>query len=373
MYIREDTRVISCVKESGVRHHFSIMKIEDLARPNVLDIEPYKPGKPIEPGFIKMASNESPLGPSIKAQEAIRKSIKNLSLYPEGSGLILRETIARQWKVRPDNVILGNGSNEIIELILHAFLNEGEEVITCRPSFLVYFLSAKVFNAKLIEVPLKYYTYDLDEIANRITPKTKVIFIANPNNPTGTMVDKDSVSRFMEKVPGHVVVAFDEAYGEFANPKVFPKTIKYIDRPVIMLRTFSKIYGLAGLRIGYGVADSSIVELLNKVRQPFNVNSLAQVAATAALGDEDYRHRMIALIEEGRRYLYNEFYKLGLFYVPSEANFILVKVNKFQDLLKKGVIVRPMEEYDLPEFIRVTVGTMHQNRRFIKALREVLL
>lgn len=361
MYIREDTGVVSC------------MNIQELARKNVLGIEPYKPGKPVEPGFIKMASNESPLGPSIKAQQAIRKSIKNLSLYPEGSGLSLRETIARQWKVRPDNVILGNGSNEIIELILHAFLNEGEEVITCRPSFLVYFLSAKVFDAALVEVPLNYYTYDLDEIAERITEKTKVIFIANPNNPTGTMVDKNSVEKFMEKVPGHVIVAFDEAYGEFANPKLFPKTIKYIDRPVIMLRTFSKIYGLAGLRIGYGIADTSIVELLNKVRQPFNVNSLAQVAATAALEDEDYRHRMISLVEEGRRYLYKEFYKLGLFYVPSEANFVLVKAgNIFNDLLKKGVIVRPMAEYDLPEFVRVTVGTMPQNRRFIKALKEVL-
>lgn len=363
-----------------------VMNIKDLARKNVLEIEPYKPGKPIsevarELGLkqvIKMASNESPLGPSSRAQQAIRKNIKELSLYPEGSGTILREAVARYWRVKPENIILGNGSNEIIELILHAFLNEGEEVITCRPSFLVYFLSAKVFNAKIIEVPLKYYTYDLDAIADRITPKTKVIFIANPNNPTGTMVDKDAVERFMQRVPERIVVAFDEAYGEFTNPKLFPKTINYVrgGRPVIMLRTFSKIYGLAGLRIGYGLADSSIVELLNKVRQPFNVNTLAQVAATAALEDEDYRHRMISLVKEGRQYLYKEFYKLGLFYVPSEANFILVKVGNgqkvFQALLRKGIIVRPMDEYDLPEFIRVTVGTMPQNRKFMHTLKEVL-
>lgn len=362
------------------------MNVNDLARRNVLEIEPYKPGKPIsevarELGLkqvIKMASNESPLGPSIKAQEAIRRGIRELSLYPEGSGIRLRKAIAEYWKVKPENIILGNGSNEIIELILHAFLNEGEEVITARPSFLVYFLSAKIFNAKLIEVPLKYYTYDLEAIIERVTPATKVIFIANPNNPTGTMVDKDSVERFMGKVPGHVIVAFDEAYGEFTNPKIFPKTLKYIreGRPVIMLRTFSKIYGLAGLRIGYGITDTSIVELLNKVRQPFNVNSLAQVAATAALEDEDYRHRMVSLVREGRNYFYREFYKLGFFYVPSEANFVLVKVGNgekiFQDLLRKGVIVRPMDEYALPEFIRITVGTMSQNKKFIKALQEVL-
>lgn len=349
------------------------MNVKELARPNVLKIEPYKPGKPVEPGLIKMASNESPLGPSIKAQQAIRSNIKKLSLYPEGSGAILREAVAELWKVKPENVILGNGSNEIIELLLHAFLNDGEEVITCRPSFLVYFLSAKVFNARLIEVPLRYYTYDLDEIAKRITERTKLIFIANPNNPTGTMVDKDAVNKFMQKAPGHVVVAFDEAYGEFANHRLFPKTLKYIEKPVVALRTFSKIYGLAGLRIGYGIADTSIIELLNKVRQPFNVNTLAQAAAAAALEDSDYRHRMISLVEEGRRYLYNEFYKLGLYYVPSEANFVLVKTgNVFNELLKKGIIVRPMEEYDLPEFIRVTVGTMPQNRKFIKALKEVL-
>lgn len=361
------------------------MNIKALARPNVLDIEPYKPGKPTsevakELGLkqiIKLASNESPLGPSIKAQQAIRKSIKDLSLYPEGTGMVLREAIAKRWKVKPENVILGNGSNEVIELILHAFLNEGEEIITCRPSFLVYFLSAKVFNAKLIEVPLKYYLYDLDAIASKITPKTKVIFIANPNNPTGTIVDGNSVAKFIEKIPDNIIVVFDEAYGEFANPKLFPDTMDHIrkEKSVIMLRTFSKIYGLAGLRIGYGIADSSIVGLLNKVRQPFNINSLAQIAAVAALDDEDYRHRMIALISAGRHYLYNEFYKLELFYVPSEANFILVNVGDgekvFKDLLKKGVIVRAMEEYGMPEFIRVTVGTMPQNRKFIKALKSV--
>lgn len=349
----------------------------------MLEIEPYKPGKPVvevarELGLksvIKMASNESPLGPSPRAKRAIRAAIKDLSLYPEGSGAKLREGIAKKWRIKPENIILGNGSNEIIELILHAFLNEGEEVITCKPSFLVYFLTAKVCNAKIIEVPLNYYTFDLDAIAKKITPRTKVIFISNPNNPTGTIVDKEAVERFMRRVPANVIVVFDEAYVEFTNPKRFPRSIKYIKNSVI-LRTFSKIYGLAGLRIGYGVASAEVVELLNKVRQPFNVNSLAQVAALAALKDDAYRHHMIGMVREGKRYFYKEFYKLGLFYVPSEANFVLVKVgdgNKiFKKLLQKGIIVRPMVEYQLPEFIRVTIGKPLQNRKFIKALREVL-
>ncbi len=361
-------------------------KLENIARKNILAINPYKPGKPItevarELGLkkiIKLASNESPLGPSPRAKEAIRAAIKDLSLYPEGSGRLLRQALARQYKVEPDNVILGNGSNEIIELVLRAFLNEGEEVITSQSSFLVYPLATQVCNGRLIETPMKYYTYDLEAIVAKITKQTKLILIANPNNPTGTMVDKKAVDRFMKKVPAHVVVAFDEAYGEFTDPKQFPQTLAYIreGRPVIMLRTFSKIYGLAGVRIGYGIASGEFTGLLHKVRQPFNVNSLAQVAAEAALSDEDYRHQMISLVNEGKNYLYKEFYKLGVFYVPSATNFVLANVgdgNKvFEQLLRKGIIVREMSGYKLPEFIRVTVGKPSQNRKFIKALHEVL-
>jgi len=362
------------------------MHIHNLARKNILEIDPYKPGKPIsevarELGLkkiIKLASNESPIGPSLKAQAAIRKAVKDLSLYPEGSGIVLRQALAQYWGMKPENFILGNGSNEIIELLLRTFLHEGEEVLTSESTFVVYALSTQVCNGKIVQVPLKNYTYDLDALAQHITKKTKLIKIANPNNPTGTMVDADAVDRFMKKVPRSVVVAFDEAYGEFANPKKYPNILKYVKegRHVIMLRTFSKIYGLAGVRVGYGIAGEDMVGLLNKVRQPFNVNSLAQVAATAAMEDEDYRHRMVSLVEEGKRYLYNEFYKMELFYVPSEANFVLVKVgdgNKiFQGLLKKGIIVRTMYEYELPDFVRVTVGTMPQNRLFIKALKEVI-
>lgn len=360
-------------------------KIEKLARKNILAINPYKPGKPISEvakelgleNIIKLASNESPLGPSPKAKQAIKAVLKDLSLYPEGSGVSLRSAIARNWSIDADTVILGNGSNEILELVLRAFLNEREEVITSESSFLVYPLATQVCNGKLIEVPMKYYAYDLNAIADRITSQTKMIFIANPNNPTGTMVDKDSVAAFMNKVPSHVIVVFDEAYGEFTNPKIFPHTLQYINegRPVLITRTFSKIYGLAGLRIGCGIASKEMISLLHKVRQPFNVNSLAQVAAEAALGDDDYRHKMINLVAEGKNYLYKEFYKLGLFYVPSETNFVLVNVGQgsvvFQALLEKGIIVRAMDEYKLPEFVRVTVGKPYQNRKFIKALKEV--
>jgi len=359
------------------------MNIQKLARKNILKIQPYKPGKPISEvaeelglkNIIKLASNESPLGPSDNAQRAIRKALRGISLYPEGSSIRLREGIAKKEGIRSGNIIVGNGSNEIIELILRAFLNEGEEVITGTPSFLVYALSVKISNGRLIEVPLDYYTFDLDAISKRITSKTKIIFICNPNNPTGTMVDKKAVDRFMKRIPRNVIVIFDEAYKEFSNSKMFPITIKYINRAII-LRTFSKIYGLAGLRVGYGIGSIEIIQLLNKVRQPFNVNSLAQAGALAALKDNVYRFHMLNTVKEGKAYFYKEFYKLGLFYIPSQTNFVLVNVGDgdkiFRKLLKKGIIIRSMLEYKLPEFIRVTVGTAYQNRKFIEALKEVL-
>ena len=360
--------------------------IEKLAKKKLKKIVPYRPGKPIEElakeygvkKIIKLASNESPLSPSAAVTEAIKKEIQNINLYPEGSGPKLRSAIADYWKMKPENIILGNGSNEIIEFIIHAFLNEKEQVISAWPSFLVYFLAVEALCGEIIEVPLKYYHYDLEAILKKITDKTKLIFIASPNNPTGTSVDKDSLDSFMKKVPKNIIIVFDEAYAEFADPKVYPDTTKYVKdgKPVIVLRTFSKIYGLAGLRIGYGIAQEEAITLLNKVRQPFNVSRIAQVAALAALGDNEYRCHILNMVNEGKRYLYNEFYKMELFYVPSDANFVLVNIGDskkiFNKLLKKGVIVREMTEYDLPEFIRVTVGTMHQNRIFIKALKEVL-
>ena len=360
--------------------------INKMARKNILDISPYKPGKPIEEvarelglkKIIKLASNESPLGPSPEARKAIRSSIKDLSLYPDGSTRMLREAIAETWGIDSGKVLVGNGSNEIIELVLRTFLNEGEEVITSKSSFLVYPLATQVCNGKIIQVPMNYYTYDLDAIAKAVTSKTKIIFIANPNNPTGTMVGEKEVESFIKKIPEHVIIVFDEAYGELADPKRFPNSLKYIKhgKNVVMLRTFSKIYGLAGLRVGYGIASEDMIGLMNKVRQPFNVNSVAQIAARAALKDDTYRHKMISLVGEGRQYFYKEFYKMGLFYVPSEANFVLVNVGDgkrvFNELLKKGVIVREMAEYEFPEFVRVTIGTMAQNKIFIRALKEVL-
>ncbi|NNE91186.1 MAG: histidinol-phosphate transaminase [Verrucomicrobiales bacterium] len=361
-------------------------KIKEQAHPWLEALVPYDPGKPIEEtarelgldpdDIIKLASNENSLGPSPMAVEAMKTACENAHIYPDGGGYKLRSAIAEKFGLERGNVVLGNGSNEIIELIGHGFLNPGDNVIAAEHAFVVYKLMATLFGAETIEVPDPGFVHDLDAMADAITPETKEVFIANPNNPTGTMVGEGEIERFMDRVPDHVTVVFDEAYYEFVdNP---PNTLRYVQegRNVVIMRTFSKIQGLASLRIGYGLANADVAEVLQKCRQPFNANAIAQAGALAGLLDEEHRERTREMNRNGLRFYESAFEELGLEYVPSVANFILVKVGDgdavFQGMLQRGVIIRAMRGYKLPDYVRISVGTEEENRRCVETLREVL-
>ncbi|HNX69593.1 MAG TPA: histidinol-phosphate transaminase [Candidatus Omnitrophota bacterium] len=355
---------------------------------NIQSIRPYEPGKPIkelqrEYGIkhvTKLASNENPLGPSGKAVRAMRRAIRDAHLYPDAGCHYLQIRLAKELGIPGEQIIFGNGSDEIIELIARGFLSEGDEVLSSEMTFLIYPILAQVCGASFKAVPMKDYRYDLDAIAAAITPKTKAIFIINPNNPTGTYVTAAEIEAFLAKVPENVLVCFDEAYFDFVDADDFPQVIEYIKKGrsnIMVLRTFSKAYGLAGLRIGYGLASREIVQYLHKVRQPFNVNSIAQAAATAALDDSFFRWRTKWLVLRGRKYFYRKFKGLGLEYLPSQANFVLVNMKTngqelYQALLKQGMIVRPMDAYKLPEWLRITIGRRSQNAQLIKLLKAIL-
>jgi histidinol-phosphate aminotransferase len=360
---------------------------ESLANDHILGIAPYEPGKPIEElerelgltDVIKLASNENPLGPSERVLQAITEALPHLNRYPDGSGYYLRQALARRHGVSGDHVTLGNGSNDLIELVVRAFLRGGEEAVIPHPSFVVYPMIVQASGGIRVVVTLKEHRLDLEAMARAITPMTKLVFIANPNNPTATIVTADEVEAFMARVPPRVIVVFDEAYVEFAQGPDFPDALAYLrqGRKVVVLRTFSKAASLAGLRVGYALADPDCVALLNRIRQPFNVNTLGQVAALAALADESHVLECLRTIEAGRHYLYDEFQALGVRYTPSRANFILVDVGRsgmdvFTWLLKEGVIVRPMASFGMDNYLRVTVGTPEENRRLVKALKKVL-
>jgi len=360
---------------------------EALANTHILGIAPYEPGKPIEElerefgvhDAIKLASNENPLPPSDRVQKAIAAALGNLNRYPDGSGYYLRQALAKKHDFPQDQVFLGNGSNELIELAVRTFLRPGDEVIVPHPSFVVYPMIVQAAGGIRVMVMLKDHRLDLEAMARAITPMTKMVFIANPNNPTATIVTANEVEAFMGRVPDRTIVVFDEAYIEFAMGPDFPDTLGYVKqgRKVIVLRTFSKAASLAGIRVGYGIADADAVSLMNRIRQPFNVNSLAQVAALAALDDDNHVLECVRTIEAGRHYLYDELKSLGVSYVPSRANFILVDVGRsasdiYQRLLKEGVIVRPMTPFGMESALRVTVGTPEENRRLVKALKTVL-
>ena len=359
--------------------------IWDRANAQLRDLAVYQPGKPIEETarelgcepseIIKLASNENPFGPSPKAIAAMREAIEKAHLYPDGGAFYLRDAIARKLNIPPDHIILGNGSNEIIELLAHAFVERGDAVVTSEHAFVAYKIIARVFGAETIEAPSRDYGCDLDAILDAATDRTEIIFIANPNNPTGTLLSADEVERFMARVPPHLIVVFDEAYYEYVDR--MPDTLRYVreGRSVVVLRTFSKIHGLASVRVGYGIAPPELIEVLQKTREPFNVNGIGQIGALAALADVKHQRKTKELTDEGRTYLEKEVTAMRLRFVPSAANFVLVNVGDglsvFRALLQRKVIVRAMKGYNLPEWIRITVGTMEQNRKCIAALREV--
>ncbi len=356
----------------------------------IAELGVYEPGRPIEEvarefGFgsadeiVKLASNENPLGPSPKAVAAMRRAARSMHLYPDGGSFYIRNALARRLAVPPEQVVMGQGSNELIVLLCHIFLEPGDELVISEHAFAIYRLAARLYQARVIEAPTRDgFTHDLDAMLAAITPRTRLVMIGNPNNPTGTMVDSAALDRFLEAVPPGLPVVVDEAYLELLPPDRQPDMLKHVraGRYVFVLRTFSKTYGLAGIRIGYGIGPAEGIDAINRVRQPFNVSAMAQAAALAALEDERHVARIRRLTASGLRQLERECRRRKLEYVPSVANFMLIRVGPgreiFQRLMRHGVIVRPMDGYGLPEYIRVSVGTRKELDRFWVALDQVL-
>ena len=356
--------------------------------PALANLPVYQPGRPIaevarelhlDPAsIIKLASNENPLGPSPKAVEAMRHAINSSHLYPDGNAFYLKQKLAEKLGVEPTHLVLGNGSNEIIEFIGHALLAPRDNIVVSQYCFAIYPIVARMMSADVITVPARDYGHDLRAMVRAITPDTKIIFVANPNNPTGTIAPEAAVVELINNVPPHVLLVMDEAYIEFLeHPADLLPLVRRGDFPnIILMRTFSKIFGLAGLRLGYGIGHPEFIAALEKVRQPFNVNALAQAAAFAALDDAEHLARTRHTNAQGLEYFVLAFRQMGLEFVPSHANFILVKTGDgqrvFNELQKLGVITRPMAGYQLPEWLRISVGTAAENTRCLAALRTVL-
>lgn len=364
------------------------ISLKELVKGNIHRVAPYVPGKPVEilerelgvKNALKFASNENPLGPSPLALKAIRDNTHLFNRYPEGTSYFLRERLSKHLGFPMDQIVVGNGSNELIELMCHLFLGPGDEAIIGDPSFPMYKIAIDLMGAVPVMVPLKDFKFDMEAMAAAITPKTRIVFVCSPNNPTGTIVTESAVRKFMEKVPETVPVVFDEAYFDYVKDPEYQDSLKLLreGRLVVTLRTFSKIYALAGLRIGYGIASEEMVFLLNSVRLPFNVSCVAQVAAQASLDDEKQVTRSIKVNSEGMEFFKSELSRLGLTMVDSEANFFLVDLQvdcrtACHELEKRGLIVRPMGPFGLPDtFVRISVGTQRENERLIAGLKEVL-
>jgi len=358
--------------------------IEDFLPPHIRALHPYVPGKPIEEverelkiSAIKLASNENPLGPSPRAMEAMREYVGKVHRYPDGQGFYLRRKLAERFGLHPDQVLLGAGTTDIIEMVAKAFLQGQAEGVTAQGSFVMYYVVAQMLGAALHCVPLKNYTYDVEAIAEAITPRIRVVFFANPNNPTGTYVRAREIDRLLGRMPDDVLLVLDEAYAEYVDDPEYSHSIDYVrqGRSVLVLRTFSKVHGLAGLRVGYGLGVSNLVNCLNLVRGPFNTASIAQVAAMAAMDDDAHVRESVENNRREMRWLCEQLGRLGLRYVPSVTNFLLVDTGRdanetFQLLLRQGVIVRPMKENGFPTAFRVTIGRHDENVRFIESLKR---
>ncbi len=355
--------------------------------PEIEELVPYQPGKPIEElerelgikGAIKLASNENPLGPSPKAVEAMQAALPGLHRYPDGAGFALRTALAKKFGVDFAQTCIGNGSDEIIEFLARAYVRPGQEALAAAPSFLMYSKLVQVAGGKLHEVPLKDFRIDLQAMLAAITPQTRLVFINNPDNPAGTAVSKTELAEFLDQVPQGVLVVLDEAYIDFTTDPQVAMGTDFLghDTPVLVMRTFSKSAGLAGLRIGYALGPQEVIAAFDRVRQPFNTSILAQVGGVAALADEEFFKRTRRLVIDGLNTFYQGFKDLGLFYVPSQTNFVLVRIGpkakKVADLLlRRGVIIRYMGSYDLPEFLRISVGLPQENQRFVEALKDIV-
>ncbi len=353
----------------------------------IFKIKPYVPGKPIEDvkrefglkSVIKLASNENPYPPSPKVLKAINQAAKDVNRYPDGSCYLLRQALAKKLKLNGNQLIFGNGSDEIIVLAVKAFVGKGDEVVIAKPSFLIYEIASILAGAKLHQVPLKDFRYDLKAMRAKVNQRTKIVFIGNPDNPAGTYITAKQAQDFVKSVPRTTLVFFDEAYFEYVNATDYPDTLNLMKKypNVMTIRTFSKMYGLAGLRVGYGIASEGIIDMLNRLREPFNINSLAQVAAVAALSDPGYYQDIAKDVYQQRQFLYRSLTGLNLAYVNSFTNFILINVGEdstkvAQALLRKGVIIRDMNVWGLKGYIRVSIGTAAENKRFINSLAEVL-
>lgn len=361
--------------------------IKNKARSEIFTLKPYVPGKPIDEvkrelgleDVIKLASNENPLGPSTLAIDAVKKSAEAIQLYPDANSFYLKQKLSSLFQIKTDGIVIGNGSDELLMMLGRTLLYPGDEVIYAQPTFAEYEFTARLMGAKCCEIPLCDFRHDMKAILAAVTDKTKIIYICNPNNPTGSIISENESDSFMQALPHDILVVFDEAYAEYAENSEFSSGLKYVEqgRNVIVLRTFSKIYGLAGLRAGYGLTTSEIAAALEMVSEPFNINLLAQAGALAALEDNEHVEKSRMLNSQGKQYLYREFQQMGLSFVETDANFIFVDTGKdclqvFQELLKHGVIIRTGNIFGYPTYIRVTIGTMEQNARFIRELKSIL-
>ncbi|MFO7530376.1 MAG: histidinol-phosphate transaminase [Marinobacter sp.] len=362
---------------------------QSLAVKGVQALSPYQPGKPIEElarelglnpaEIIKLASNENPLGPSEKALAAAREALSELCLYPDGNGFDLKQALSERFGMGMNQITLGNGSNDVLEVIARCFADADSEVVFSQYAFAVYPLVTQAIGAKGVSVPAKDWGHDLDAMADAVTERTRLVFVANPNNPTGTVHTADAIESFLAKIPEDVLVVLDEAYCEYLTGTEYPDGLELLERfpNLIVCRTFSKAWGLAALRVGYSISSPAIADILNRVRQPFNVDTVALAAATAVLGDEDYLNRSREVNAEGLKQLADGFDRMGLPYIPSAGNFIAMEVGEqalaiYHALLEHGVIVRPIAGYGMPEHLRVSVGLAKENERFLDALAEAL-